>query len=69
MTNVLKLAKVAQDAGVGVSIGSMMEGDIGVEYAARVALKVAPNQVHDLDASWWLKGSHLKYEYGNLVKK
>lgn len=66
ITPALKMAKVARDAGIGVLIGSMMEGDGGVYAAAALAGSVAPHEVHDLDASWWATNSSLKYVKGSL---
>jgi hypothetical protein len=44
----------------------MMEGDQSVRAAATLAAEIAPDLVHDLDASWWAKESHLRYESGRL---
>lgn len=67
ITPTLKMAAVAQDAGLGVRIGSMMEGDVGVFASACLASALAPDDVHDLDASWWAKDSRIKYEAGEVV--
>ena len=60
------MANTAAAAGIGVYIGSMMEGDQSLSAAAALASEVAPELVHDLDASWWAKESHLRYEGGRL---
>jgi L-Ala-D/L-Glu epimerase len=49
----LDLARQAQDAGLGVMVGSMLESNLGVSAAAALAATVAPRAVHDLDAAWW----------------
>ncbi len=61
-----EMAKTAATAGIGVYIGSMMEGDQSLSAAATLATEVAPDLVHDLDASWWAKESDLRYESGRL---
>lgn len=52
----LALIRRAQEAGLGVMVGSMMESGIGVTAAASLANVVAPDIVHDLDAAWWSAG-------------
>lgn len=66
LTTARKMASVAIDAGLGVYVGSMMEGDQSIRAAATLASEIAPDLVHDLDASWWAKESHLRYESGRL---
>ncbi len=61
-----EMAKTAATAGIGVYVGSMMEGDQSLSAAATFASEIAPDLVHDLDASWWAKESHLRYESGRL---
>jgi L-alanine-DL-glutamate epimerase-like enolase superfamily enzyme len=61
-----EMAKIAAGAGIGVYVGSMMEGDQSLSAAATLASEIAPDLVHDLDASWWAKESHLRYESGRL---
>ena len=61
-----EMAKTAATAGIGVYIGSMMEGDQSLSAAATLATEVAPDLVHDLDASWWAKESDLRYVSGRL---
>ncbi len=67
ITPTLKMADVAREAGLGVRIGSMMEGDVGVHASACLASALAPNEVHDLDASWWAKDSRIKYKAGEVI--
>jgi L-alanine-DL-glutamate epimerase-like enolase superfamily enzyme len=66
LTLAREMAKTAKAAGIGVYVGSMMEGDQSLGAAATLAAEIAPDLVHDLDASWWAKESHLRYESGRL---
>jgi L-alanine-DL-glutamate epimerase-like enolase superfamily enzyme len=66
LTLAREMAITAAAAGIGVYIGSMMEGDQSLGAAAALASEVAPELVHDLDASWWAKESGLRYESGRL---
>ena len=66
LTVAREMAIRAAAAGIGVCVGSMMEGDQSLSAAATLAREVAPDLVHDLDASWWAKESHLRYESGRL---
>jgi len=66
LTLAREMAKTATAAGIGVYVGSMMEGDQSIRAAATLAAGIAPDLVHDLDASWWAKESHLRYESGRL---
>lgn len=66
LTLAREMAKTAIAAGIGVYVGSMMEGDQSLGAAATLAAEIAPDLVHDLDASWWAKESHLRYESGRL---
>jgi L-alanine-DL-glutamate epimerase-like enolase superfamily enzyme len=66
LTLAREMAKTANAAGIGVYVGSMMEGDQSLGAAATLAAEIAPDLVHDLDASWWAKESHLRYESGRL---
>jgi L-alanine-DL-glutamate epimerase-like enolase superfamily enzyme len=56
-----QLAKLAQEAGLTVSIGLMMEGEQGVRAATYLAHEVNPQIIHDLDAAWWFKDSSIIY--------
>lgn len=67
ISEVLHLMKVAESAGLKVSIGSMMEGERGIRAAMYCATQVSHDLVHDLDAAWWLKESELKYKDGWVV--
>ncbi len=58
----LKLARDAQAAGLKVSIGSMMEGNLGIRTAINLANLLAPDVIHDLDAAWWIKDSKINYQ-------
>lgn len=66
VTPTLELAKIAQSAGLKVSLGSMMESELGVTAAAQIAATISPDLIHDLDAAWWLKNTSLRYENGVL---
>ncbi|HUW88602.1 MAG TPA: enolase C-terminal domain-like protein [Candidatus Paceibacterota bacterium] len=62
----LEMAEIAKEAGVKALVGSMMEGDRGVYAAAALAATIAPDAVHDLDASWWATDSQIKYANGEV---
>jgi L-alanine-DL-glutamate epimerase-like enolase superfamily enzyme len=62
----LDMADFARKAGVKALVGSMMEGDRGVYAAAALAGTIAPDEVHDLDASWWASDSTIKYAGGEV---
>ena len=64
LTVAREMARTAREAGLGVYVGSMMEGDQSLSAAATLAVEVAPDLVHDLDASWWAKESQLRYQSG-----
>lgn len=66
ITPTLKMAEIAQRAGLGVRVGSMMEGDVGVFASACLASALAPEEIHDLDASWWAKDSRVRYDAGEV---
>ncbi len=63
----LQMAEVAREAGLGVLVGSMMEGDRGVFASACLADALAPGEIHDLDASWWAKDSSINYRAGQVL--
>jgi L-Ala-D/L-Glu epimerase len=52
-----QLLAVAEAAGVGVMLGSMMETHVGVAATAVLATLAPGPLTHDLDAAWWLVGS------------
>ena len=66
LTLAREMAKTAIAAGIGVYVGSMMEGDQSLGAAATLAAEIAPDLVHDLDASWWAKKSYFQYKSGRL---
>jgi L-alanine-DL-glutamate epimerase-like enolase superfamily enzyme len=66
LTLAREMAKTANAAGIGVYVGSMMEGDQSLGAAATLAAEIAPDLVHDLDASWWAKKSYFQYKSGRL---
>ena len=61
------IADVARASGLNVSIGSMMEGERGVQAAALLASAIAPQVTHDLDAAWWHRDGSMKYSNGELA--
>lgn len=66
LTVAREMAKVAQSAGIQTYVGSMMEGDQSLRAAATLANEIAPDLVHDLDASWWAKESQIAYRNGKV---
>ena len=62
-----RLAELAKESGLTVSIGLMMEGNQGVRAATHLAHEVNPEIIHDLDAAWWFKGSSIVYQ-GSTVR-
>jgi L-alanine-DL-glutamate epimerase-like enolase superfamily enzyme len=62
-----RLAKLAKESGLTVSIGLMMEGEQGVRAATHLAHEISPEIIHDLDAAWWFKGSSILYQ-GSTVR-
>ena len=67
LTPALEMARVAREADLEVRVGSMMEGDGGVFAAAALAGAIAPDEVHDLDASWWATDSRILYSGGEVA--
>lgn len=67
----LAAARAAQDAGLGVIFGCMMESHVGVGATAQLAAAFAPGVVHDLDAALWLRRSPvsggIRYDRDRLV--
>ncbi|MEY3714984.1 MAG: L-Ala-D/L-Glu epimerase [Actinomycetota bacterium] len=63
----LQLANQAINSGLKVSIGSMMEGVLGIRSAIYLAHQLAPAATHDLDAAWWFKESPISY-LGSIVR-
>lgn len=61
------LAIRAQEAGLKISFGCMIESPLGVRAAMELAQQFAPNLTHDLDAAWWYPQSELIYSEG-MVK-
>lgn len=51
------LLELATEAGLGTTVGSMMETHIGIGAAASLAAAYPTTAVNDLDAAWWLAGS------------
>lgn len=67
LTPAIEMGRLAKEAGLGVSVGSMMEGDRGVFAAACLASALAPDEIHDLDASWWANDSQINYANGEVA--
>lgn len=65
------MLRLAAAHGVGVIVGSMMEGPIGVGAAASLVAAHGTTFVSDLDAAWWQAGSPviggLVYAGSNVV--
>jgi L-alanine-DL-glutamate epimerase-like enolase superfamily enzyme len=56
-----RVAALAAEAGMGVLVGCMLESPVGVAAAASFAAAIGrTNEVHDLDAGLWLKGSPVR---------
>ena len=51
------LLELAHAAGLGTTVGSMMESQVGVAAAASLAAAVGTTAVPDLDAAWWAASS------------
>ncbi|MDP9240010.1 MAG: dipeptide epimerase [Actinomycetota bacterium] len=66
-----RLLAVAQAAGTGVLLGSMMETHVGVGAVASLATVSQSAGVDDLDAAWWLSASPvtggLRYDTPHVV--
>lgn len=57
LTPALELMRVARGHDVGVTVGSMMESQVGVGAAAALAAAVGTDVLPDLDAAWWTTAS------------
>jgi L-alanine-DL-glutamate epimerase-like enolase superfamily enzyme len=66
LTSAIEMGELATAAGVGILVGSMMEGDRGLFAAACLASALAPDEIHDLDASWWAEDSTIEYSVGRV---
>ncbi|MBU3692853.1 MAG: hypothetical protein FGM47_04975 [Candidatus Nanopelagicaceae bacterium] len=66
VTPALQLANQAINSGLKVSIGSMMEGVLGIKAASYLAHQLDPEATHDLDAAWWFEESPISYQ-GSIV--
>ncbi|MDP1712807.1 MAG: dipeptide epimerase [Candidatus Nanopelagicaceae bacterium] len=66
ITPALEMADAARKPGIKALVGSMMEGERGVYAAVALAGTIAPDEVHDLDASWWATDSIIKYAGGEV---
>ncbi|MEY4970793.1 MAG: hypothetical protein RLZZ277_1024 [Actinomycetota bacterium] len=60
------IARECIDAGMNISVGSMMESEEGVRASINFAHQYAPETTHDLDAAWWIKDCSLNYENGRV---
>lgn len=67
----LRVARTMLDMAIahdlGTSIGSMMEGPIGVAAAASLAAAYGTTSLADLDAAWWLADAQEALQYKNGV--
>jgi L-alanine-DL-glutamate epimerase-like enolase superfamily enzyme len=62
------MIELARQHGLDTSVGSMMEGRIGVAAIASLSAACGTTTMDDLDAAWWLAGSDdaLRYSDGYL---
>lgn len=60
-TILASIARRVTEAGGRCIVSSMMEPPQLVSYSARLAAKLAPNEVHDLDAALWFSGGASMY--------
>ncbi|HZE39797.1 MAG TPA: dipeptide epimerase [Stackebrandtia sp.] len=62
------ILEAARQYGIGTTVGSMMEGPIGIAAAASLAAACGTTAVADLDAAWWLSepDEALRYSGGEL---
>ncbi|TQL79567.1 L-alanine-DL-glutamate epimerase-like enolase superfamily enzyme [Stackebrandtia endophytica] len=62
------LLELARQHDIGTTVGSMMEGPIGVAAISSLAAAVGVSITSDLDAAWWLskQDSALRYSNGAL---
>jgi L-alanine-DL-glutamate epimerase-like enolase superfamily enzyme len=73
ITPALELARVARAHGIGVSVGCMLESEVGVSAAAALAAQVDCDVAPDLDGAWWLAdgspyADRVAYVDGSLVR-
>jgi L-alanine-DL-glutamate epimerase-like enolase superfamily enzyme len=66
LTQAELIARECLDAGMKISVGSMMESEEGVRASINFAHQYAPETTHDLDAAWWIKNCSLNYENGRV---
>ena len=57
LSEALRMARQAEDAGIGVLLGSMMESTVGIAAAAGMAVALGLDGPQDLDAGLWLSAS------------
>ena len=62
-----ELAQAVKDAGLKLSVGTMMESPIGVKWAIALAAQLEPQIVHDLDAAWWYPQKVFTYQKGVIT--
>lgn len=62
------MLETARQFGIGTTVGSMMEGRIGVAAMASLAAACGTTAKADLDAAWWLAGTDpaLTYQDGTV---
>lgn len=66
LTQAELIAQECLEAGMKISVGSMMESEEGIRASINFAHQYAPETTHDLDAAWWIKDCSLKYENGRV---
>lgn len=57
LSEAMRMARQAEQAGVGVMLGSMMESTVGIAAAASLALALGLADPQDLDGGLWLSAS------------
>lgn len=62
------MLETARQFGIGTTVGTMMEGPIGVAAAASLAAACGTTAMPDLDAAWWLAATDpgLHYRDGTI---
>ena len=56
---------IARHHGIGTTVGTMMEGRLGVAAAASLAAACGTTEMPDLDAAWWLAAGDPALSYGD----
>lgn len=67
VTTARKISNICKEAGMKISVGSMLESPLGVKASITFAHEVAPHITHDLDAAWWYENDVLQYVNGRVL--